>query len=111
MLVHRLDRSQVDHLSTDAFGRELAGGLHTELDGVRRPDDRHIAAPTAVDPLPDGHAVKPFRNNAVLPHQPSMLEHAHGIVVEEAESSIPWHRTACSASIFNQHADSIPDGL
>ena len=55
---------------------------NAELDCMRSADDRDVAASTAIDALADRHAVRAFRDDAVLLHEPSMLEHAHGIVVE-----------------------------
>ena len=46
------------------------------------PDDRDVAAATAVDAFADRHPIRAFRHHAVLFHEPPMLEYAHRVVVE-----------------------------
>ncbi len=62
---------------------EQRRGLQCQLDRVRRADDRDVAAATPVDALADRHAVGAFGHDAVLLHQPPMLEDAHRVVVED----------------------------
>ena len=60
-----------------------------ELDGVRDADDRDVAAAAPIDALADRHAVDALRHDAVLLHQPAVLEDADRVVVEDGREQQP----------------------
>jgi hypothetical protein len=72
---------RIDDFCLDALLSELVRRLQGNLDRVRGAGDGEIGAAPAVDALAERDGVEAFGNDAILPHEPAVLEDQDGIVV------------------------------
>ena len=81
--------------------------MKCQLDRMRSADNREVAAAPAINTFADRHAVRAVGHDAVLLHEPPMLEHAHRIVVENRrkQESLRVVRRAGHHDLQTRHAE------